>query len=101
MSADFIQKAPELKHPFSNNFLLQSVLQFFLPKNEYQTLHKKMMDFGSEVINTAHPLGRHAETHAPTLEQYSAWGKRTDKINTPHSWDQLKNFSANHRNVAD
>lgn len=50
--------------------------------------------FGHEVATSIYDLHLQCEREQPTLEQYDAWGKRVDKLNTSAAWKAQKTISA-------
>ena len=53
-----------------------------------------LAQFGEKVGGELHQKGLACEQNPPTLNQYSAWGKRIDQINTCPEWNHMKGVAA-------
>lgn len=90
----FFQEAPRLGNQFSGDLFLQSYLKRVLPYEVLQEIFPDLQHFGHRVATDIYSMGRECELQPPKLEQFDAWGKRVDNIQTCQGWRQLHDVSA-------
>ncbi|XP_072513297.1 acyl-CoA dehydrogenase family member 11-like [Salminus brasiliensis] len=93
----FFQEQPLLRNPFTQDALLQGYLRRHLPVQEVEA---ELRVFGERVVREIDALGRECEQNPPRLQQYEAWGRRTDRIVTCPAWTRMKHISAQEGMVA-
>uniref|UniRef100_A0A914DKF7 Acyl-CoA dehydrogenase n=1 Tax=Acrobeloides nanus TaxID=290746 RepID=A0A914DKF7_9BILA len=90
----FIQEAPLLHNPFTDDPILERVLRRWMPQNIYSKVSEDLTKFGNRIVTEIDSLGRECELHQPKLEQYDAWGNREDKLILTPEWTKLKRVAA-------
>jgi len=93
-ATNFSIEQPALKNPYVRDPILKSYLERILPKDVFTEVEKDLRKFGGRIVGEIDDLGRQCEIHPPTLDQFNAWGKRIDSINTCHEWKTMKHIAA-------
>lgn len=101
MTPDFIQSAPQLKNPFSENTILKAILNTYLSETQATNCFPDLDAFAQEVVDRVHDWGRACETHPPVHHPFSPWGKRVDEIKVHDAWTYLADFAAEQGLIAD
>lgn len=101
MSPDFVQTAPRLDNPFTNNTLLKAVLKTYLPEGSASSNWDLLNQYGQKIVDQVHAWGRACETNPPVHTPYSAWGQRVDDIQVHEGWNRLAGFAAEQGLIAD
>ncbi|PRW33943.1 acyl- dehydrogenase family member 11-like [Chlorella sorokiniana] len=96
----FLQDPPALGNQLTEDDFLVSLLRRLVPADALDDALPDLEHFGWEVATTIKQLGQQAEREAPTLQQYDAWGARTDTVVTSPAWRELKAVSAREGLVA-
>ncbi|KAK6192103.1 hypothetical protein SNE40_003641 [Patella caerulea] len=90
----FFQDKPLLGNQFSEDTVLQSYLQRYVPKEIYGEISPDLKRFGERVATDIYDLHLQCDKEIPQLEQYDAWGKRVDNLITSPAWKRMHDISA-------
>ncbi|XP_066293808.1 acyl-CoA dehydrogenase family member 11-like [Branchiostoma lanceolatum] len=90
----FFQDRPRLTNMYLEDVTLRSYLKRVMPKEVLQAITPDLERFGHRVATDIGDLGRECELNPPYLNQYDAWGRRTDEVVTCQAWRTLHDISA-------
>ncbi|CAH1231673.1 ACAD8 [Branchiostoma lanceolatum] len=90
----FFQDRPRLTNMYLEDMTLRSYLKRVMPKEVLQAITPDLERFGHRVATDIGDLGRECELNPPYLNQYDAWGRRTDEVVTCQAWRTLHDISA-------
>eukprot|EP00118_Oscarella_pearsei_P006616 m.30174 g.30174 ORF g.30174 m.30174 type:complete len:587 (+) comp31309_c0_seq4:66-1826(+) len=90
----FFQEAPKLGNQYEDDGFLKACLKRTMPAEVINSVSGDLSRFGKRVVSEVMPLGRQVELDPPRLEQYSAWGKRVDRLVINPAWNRLHDISA-------
>ncbi|KAI8507261.1 hypothetical protein Bbelb_146410 [Branchiostoma belcheri] len=90
----FFQDKPRLTNMYLEDVTLKSYLKRIMPEEVLQAITPDLERFGNRVATDIGALGRECELNPPYLNQYDAWGRRTDEVVTCQAWRTLHDISA-------
>ncbi|MBK9294819.1 MAG: acyl-CoA dehydrogenase family protein [Oligoflexia bacterium] len=100
MNNDFFQNPPELKNQFLDDKILQSCLEWLLPKEVYKKIQKHLEHLGQRAITDLLQYSKEAEANPPRHIPYDPWGKRIDHVEVSQAWKNLEVAAAEEGIVA-
>ncbi|XP_064620769.1 acyl-CoA dehydrogenase family member 11-like [Lineus longissimus] len=90
----FFQKPAELRNQFLEDALLQRYLTRLLPGEVQKPIFGDLEQFGNRVATDIYDWHLQCERDPPRLQQFDAWGNRTDEIITCEAWKKMHDISA-------
>eukprot|EP00347_Sterkiella_histriomuscorum_P009104 403342502 len=94
----YSQDPPRLGNQYSEDSALQTYLQLFYEKSTTKQriiMENDLANFGAKVTSREYlDMMADAEDNKPKLEQFDAWGKRIDKLQTGEGWRFFKKEAA-------
>jgi len=92
--SDFLQNVPQLTNEFTDDRFLKDYLQAFMPEDVLTDTTPDLARFGKLVATDCIRWAREAETNAPKLTQFDAFGRRVDEIKVSQGWLELERVAA-------
>ncbi|GAA6060682.1 hypothetical protein JCM10212_005064 [Sporobolomyces blumeae] len=90
----FQQTPLQLPLAYTDDHALRSLLERVLPSNVFQATEDDLKRFEKRLAGPIRDLASQADVspHSvePILTQYDQWGRRVDKLETSHAWEELK-----------
>lgn len=71
-----------------------------MPASQFKNIHDDLLRFADVCVGQLQAYACEAESHPPTLVQFTEWGKRIDEIQMPLGWMKLEAAAAQNKIVA-
>lgn len=86
----FVQSAARLGNQYSEDTVLQSVLQAMVPPEKLRgEMEEDLVRFGERCATEIGRLGYESDRNPPVLTNIDGWGNKVDQVKTSAAWDQL------------
>lgn len=97
----FFQSAPALNNQYTDDIILQDVLQCYTSPDIVSQAEKELRQLGERVISrTMLDACQDAEQHQPFVEEYDSFGNRVSRLRTAAGWKYMKSVAAEEGVVA-
>lgn len=96
----FIQTAPSFESPYSNDELLNELLDRFLDQKARSVVHEDFLKFEKRIVHELETYVQDCTKNPPRLVPFSPWGERLDDIETCPGWKDLDRVSSEEGIVA-
>ncbi len=100
MTGKFYQQSPQLPNQYETDYALRSWLQWILPAGMLAEIESDLRELGERVVGDIMEMGLDAQSNLPRLVNFDPWGRRIDRLQLAHGWQQLHDVAAEQGLVA-